>query len=74
MEEKQTDYMEEATMLNTKTFTTRKETTAFVKEFEKNGVSINYRITANYPLMLVGRKVKTDRSQLPINYTLTWTA
>ena len=57
-------------MTYTKDFTTSKEATAFAKEFEKNGITINYRITANYPLVLVGRKVKTDRLQSPVNYTL----
>jgi hypothetical protein len=55
-----------------KEFETRKEARDYAKEFEKNGIEIVYRITANYPLILVGRKAKTDRTQKPKNYTLTW--
>ena len=61
-------------MISTKDFTTRKEATEFAREFGKNGIEINYRITANYPLVLVGRKVKADRTQAPVNYTLMWSA
>lgn len=58
-----------------KEFKTRKEATIYVKEFEKNGINIAYRITANYPLVLVGnlkKTVKADRTQKPTSYTLMW--
>jgi hypothetical protein len=58
--------------MNTREFETRKEAAAFAKEFEKAGIEIAYRITANHPLVLVRGKVKTDKTQKPKSYSLCW--
>jgi hypothetical protein len=59
-------------MNNSKEFATRQEAKEFVAEFEKARIAINYRISPNYPLILVGRKLKADKTQAPKSYTLTF--
>ena len=63
-------------MINTKEFETRKEAREYIEEIKSfyalSRREINYRITVNYPLILVGRKVKSDKTQQPKSYTVTW--